>query len=124
MAESHAPYNVSDHAFCPNCTSRADYSVDNRCRGPNETDAWGAEALCCGRQCEEPTCRTALWRDQTLMVQAGSGVCAETVSTRLSGVLCCKTKHKEQESTEHSGACLTSPTHVRSYVWAYVWPRA
>ena len=123
MAESHAPFNATDRTFCPRCSSSTDYAVDNTCRAPTEPDGWGAEALCCGQQCEEPTCRTALWPNQTLMARAGSGFCAATVSDRLTGVLCCK--KKKQGASERSGseACQTSPTHVRSYVWAYVWPK-
>ena len=122
MAESHAPLNASDRTFCPECSTRADYAVDNTCRPVTEPDGWGAEALCCGQGCEEPTCRTGLWPNQTLMVRAGSGVCGATASDHVTGVLCCK-KSRGASARSGSGACQTSPTHVRSYVWAYVWPK-
>ena len=84
-AMSHAPLDVrnsTDHEFCPNRTALV---RDNGCRGTNPT-TWGGEALCCGKDCEVPTCQSALWPQRsstcapggegsatcgTLMVKAG-----------------------------------------------------
>jgi hypothetical protein len=61
------------------------------------------------------------------MVQAGSGICAALEATKVDGVLCCKTTAPPpppppvQQKVE-GGACLTYPTRVQAYVWAYVWP--
>jgi hypothetical protein len=157
-AMSHAPLdptNATDRQFCP-----INGTGDNGCRGPDRS-VWGAEPLCCGRECETPTCLTALWRDTdgcvpagassascgTGMVRAGSGVCSAMLATNVQGVLCCKasratgshgaaaasTATRMPSTTPTRAApgvrrrvaaeaCLTHPTRVQAYVWAYVWP--
>jgi hypothetical protein len=104
-AMSHAPLdtrNSTDKEYCPNKTAAA-LATDNGCRGISPS-SWGAESLCCGEDCEVPTCQTALWsevspcppagkgspRCGTLMVQAGHGVCDAAVDTKLDGIMCCK----------------------------------
>jgi hypothetical protein len=78
-----------------------------------------------------PTCRTALWPQQTLMVQAGAGACNATTSDRVTGMLCCKTKNHtaaRPPGTEGAGVTspelqeYTAPTHISAYVWLYSWP--
>jgi hypothetical protein len=148
-AMSHAPldtHNSTDHEFCPNKTALA---LDNGCRGVTPTQ-WGGEALCCGKDCEVPTCQTALWPQSsnacapagegsadcgTLMVKAGSGVCDATIDNSLDGIMCCKTastmeqEHEQRVDSNESRknadetGCFTAPTHVRALVWMYTWPK-
>lgn len=150
-AMSHAPldaHNSTDHEFCPNNTALA---PDNGCRGVSPSQ-WGGEALCCGKDCEVPTCQTALWPQSssacapagagsascgTLMVKAGSGVCDATIDSSLDGIMCCKTalamgqEHEQRtDGNEHhenadetATGCFTAPTHVRALVWMYTWQK-
>ena len=150
-AMSHAPldtHNSTDREFCPKATN---LPPDNGCRGATPT-MWGSEALCCGQECEIPTCQTALWPTSaacppagrgsascgTLMAEAGSGVCDATVDTSLDGIMCCKTASTMEHDTgsdeyehviSHEAAgkaespCFTAPTHVRALVWMYTWSK-
>jgi hypothetical protein len=59
---------------------------DNGCSLPN----WGAEPVCCGSDCDIPSCPNSVWIDNTRIHVGENEACSSIQSQYVSGVLCCK----------------------------------
>jgi len=82
MSHARAAWSSLPPAPCP----PAPVSDDNGCVG----EGWGAEPVCCGGACVEPSCPNSVWSGGTRIHIDENAACAALAGGVADGVLCCK----------------------------------